>query len=162
MLTKSVSPSGERTIDFVKHYYSNKFLWGDHMLVVFSSSFLCMKSNALKKSTNNRFASRFFAHAPSIIRQIFRIYNVVDRFLRNPLRFFWRVFPISDDKQNTINFSNYSSKSYASVVLNDSEVNFLGEKEDAAFCQFLYCVLFVWVFFFVKVVKFSCLLYFRS
>ena len=38
------------------------------------------------------------------------------------------------EKQNIVNLSSYRSKSYASVVLSYSEVNFLGEGEDAVFC----------------------------
>ena len=46
-------------------------------------------------------------------------------------------------KQGITNFSIYSSTSYASVVLSDSKVALLGEDEDAAFCLFLHCVLFI-------------------
>ena len=46
-------------------------------------------------------------------------------------------------KQSIVNFSCYRSKSYASVVFRASEVPFLGKEEDAAFCPFLYCILFI-------------------
>ena len=42
---------------------------------------MCMESNALKKSTNEIVASRFFAQTPSKIQQIFRIGDVVNQFL---------------------------------------------------------------------------------
>ena len=48
------------------------------------------------------------------------------------------------EKQSIINPSNYRSKSYASLVLGDSEVTFLREGEDAAFCPSLYCILFIY------------------
>ena len=46
--------------------------------------------------------------------------------------------------QSIINFSRYGSKGYTSVVLCNSEVTFLGEKEDAAFCLSFYCVLVIY------------------
>ena len=46
-------------------------------------------------------------------------------------------------KQDIINLSNNSSKSYAFVVLIDSKVTFIGKEEDAAFCLFLFCVFFI-------------------
>ena len=42
-----------------------------------------------------------------------------------------------------MNLSSYSSKSYTSLVLRDSEAAFFGEEQDSAFCLFLYCVLFI-------------------
>ena len=47
------------------------------------------------------------------------------------------------EKQNVEYLCSYKSKSYASVVLNDSEVTFLKEEEDALFRPFLDCVLFM-------------------
>ena len=47
------------------------------------------------------------------------------------------------EKQVILNFSSYSSKSYASVVLWDSEVIVLGVSEEAAFYPFLAYVLSV-------------------
>ena len=41
------------------------------------------------------------------------------------------------EKQSIINLNFYSSKNYASIILSDSEVTFVGEEEDAAFCPFL-------------------------
>ena len=59
--------------------------------------------------------------------------------------FFQRIFLISDfdmvEKQRSINLS--SCRSYVSVVLGDSDVTFLRETGDAAFCPFLYCILFI-------------------
>ena len=45
---------------------------------------------------------------------------------------------------STLNLSCYGSKGYGSDVLGDSEVKFLEEGEDAAFCPFLYCVLVIY------------------
>ena len=47
------------------------------------------------------------------------------------------------EKQSIINFNSYSCMSYASVVLSDSEVTFLGERKDVTFHPFLLCVLFI-------------------
>ena len=47
------------------------------------------------------------------------------------------------EKESIINLSIYSSKSYATVVLSNDEVAFLGEKEDAAFYTFLFCLFFI-------------------
>ena len=47
-------------------------------------------------------------------------------------------------KQSIINLNPYRSKSYASVVFSDSEVTFLTEGGDAAFCPSLYCILFIY------------------
>ena len=51
------------------------------MLVIFVPAFLCIESNNLEKSTNNR---DFFACNLFRIRRIVRICVVVDRFLRKP------------------------------------------------------------------------------
>ena len=53
------------------------------------------------------------------------------------------IFLKSDmiEKQDIKNFSSWRSKSYASVVLCDFEVAFLGEWDDTHFCTFFYCVL---------------------
>ena len=47
------------------------------------------------------------------------------------------------EKQSIINLSSYKCKCYISVVLKDSKATFLWEGEDAAFCPFLFCVLFI-------------------
>ena len=41
------------------------------------------------------------------------------------------------EKQNIVDLSSYSSKSYASVVLSDSKVTFLEERDDEVFRPFL-------------------------
>ena len=46
------------------------------------------------------------------------------------------------EKLSIINLSSYRSKSYASVVLGDSEVTFLRKEEDAAFSPSFYCIFF--------------------
>ena len=48
------------------------------------------------------------------------------------------------EKKSIINLSHNGSKDYALVVLDDSEVTFLGEGKDAAFCPSLYCVLIIY------------------
>ena len=47
-------------------------------------------------------------------------------------------------KQGILNLSSYSCKSYASVVLSDSEIALLREQEDAAFHPFINCVFFLY------------------
>ena len=68
----------------------------------------------------------------SIIRRIVKIYIVV---------YFLDFKQVTIDKQAIINLSSYSSNNYESVVLNDSEVTFLGKGEYGTFCPFLSCVL---------------------
>ena len=48
------------------------------------------------------------------------------------------------EKQSIRNLSRYRSKSYAPVVHGDSEITFLREEEDAAFCRYLCCILFIY------------------
>ena len=43
-----------------------------------------------------------------------------------------------------MNLSRYGSKGYALVVHSNSEVTFLGEREDTAFCPSLYRVLVIY------------------
>ena len=78
-------------------------------------------------------------------------------FLKNFLDF------MSDttEKQVIINLSSFSNNSYAFIVLCDSEVTYLGEGENAAFCLFFICVLYIHSVAKSKchVLKFSCLLY---
>ena len=53
-----------------------------------------MESKALVKSTNNIVACRFFACTPSRLRQIVKICEVVDLFLRKPFWFFLSMLSI--------------------------------------------------------------------
>ena len=46
------------------------------------------------------------------------------------------------EKQSIINLSSFSSKSYVSLVIGDSEIIFVGEGEDSAFCPLVNHVLF--------------------
>ena len=105
----------------------------NHMLVVFAPSFLCVWNQMLRRK------QRFFARTPSKIRRIVRILEVADRFLQKPFRFCPRIFLISE-KQN---IKNLCSKNYASVILSGSRVTFLGERDDAVFCPFFCCILFI-------------------
>ena len=68
-----------------------------------------MESNALKKSTNNSVASNLWVY-----ESIFP--KTVLNFPKNFLEFWLDTIK----KQDIINLSGYSSKSYASVVLNYS------------------------------------------
>ena len=43
--------------------------------------------------------------------------------------------------EGIINLCSYSSKSYISVIISDSEVTFIGEEEDTIFRPFFYYVL---------------------
>ena len=49
------------------------------------------------------------------------------------------------EKFGIINLNNYGSKSYASVVLSDSEVILLWEVEDTAFCLFYFVYTQCWI-----------------
>ena len=57
--------------------------------------YVCMESNAIKKSTKNSVALRFFAQIASIIGWIARNGKDVDQFLQNPFWFFPRIFSTS-------------------------------------------------------------------
>ena len=46
-------------------------------------------------------------------------------------------------KQGIVNLNSYNNKEYASGILKDTGVTLLEEGEDAAFCPFLFCVLFI-------------------
>ena len=48
------------------------------------------------------------------------------------------------EKQSIIKPSRYENKGYASIVVGDSDVIFLGEGEDAAFYPSLYCILIIY------------------
>ena len=48
------------------------------------------------------------------------------------------------EQQRIINLNRYESKGYATVVLGNYGVTFLGEREDSAFCPPLYCVLVIY------------------
>ena len=47
------------------------------------------------------------------------------------------VFWLDTIEKHIINLGSYSSNSYASVVVSDSEVAFLGDKENAVLCLFI-------------------------
>ena len=66
------------------------------------------------------------------------------------------------EKQSIINLCSNSSKNYVYIGLSNSEVPFLLEGEDAVFCLFLYCVLFIDRVAKSKkdIIKFLCLLKF--
>ena len=95
-----------------------------------------MESNALEESTNNSVALRIFARIPSMIRRMIGISDVVGRFLGKPFWFYLRIFLISGRIQLKSR-ELQTLASYASVVIRDSDVVFLGEGEDVAFCPFV-------------------------
>ena len=126
---------------FVKHHCSgNSFfrenICSKYLLHLFP---LWMELNGMEKSTNNRVASRFFIRTLSMLQRIVRISDVVDRFLR---KLDFRLNTI--EKQDTINLSSNSSKSYVFVVLCDFKVTVLVKREHAVFCTLLYWVLFMY------------------
>ena len=108
---------------------------------------LCMESNAQEKSMNSRVVLRSFAGILLMIQWIVQIYEVMEQFFFKSHSDFPKIFlnfrSHMIEKQRSKNFSNYSSKSNVSVVLSDSKIAFLGEREDAAFCPFLNCVSFI-------------------
>ena len=132
---------------FVEYHYSwVSFLGRPNARSIYSIFSLFMESRAMDKSTKKSLVSRFFARSPSIIRRIIKICDVVDQFLWKPFWFFQRFFSIS----NSIPLSSRTlyilagSKCYTSVVLGNSNVNFLLEKKDSTLCQSLYRVLVIY------------------
>ena len=82
-------------VHYLKHYYWVKKYFGvAYVDSIYSIDALFMESNAFEKSTNNDFASRFFVHTPSIIRQIVRIHNVLNQFLWKPFWFLKIIFQL--------------------------------------------------------------------
>ena len=43
-----------------------------------------------------------------------------------------------------VSLSHYGSNGYTTVILDNSDVSFLKEMEDAAFCPSVYCVLIIY------------------
>ena len=124
---KSMSLFGEQTIAFMFMVSIiiaiSVSLGRTYARSIFSIFPLCRESNTLEKSTNKCY-----------------IYSFKD--LMNCLESvkLWINF---SENHGIIDFRNYSSKSYASQALIDSEVTFYREREDAAFSLFLCCVLFI-------------------
>ena len=114
------------------------------MLEVFASSSNSMESHALEKTTNYSVVLSFFAWSPLIIWQIVRIYDVVDWFLWKPFLIFLKNFLNMLEKQSIISLSSCRSKIYASILLGDSDVTFLRERKDVAFCLSLLYFVYIW------------------
>ena len=103
-----------------------------------------MESNALKKSMIHCVTLRFFctySFGDLIDSQNLWSYVLISPktiliFPKNFIDFWFDTV----EKQNIINLSH---ESYASIVLNNSQVAFLGKGEDAAFYLFISCVLFL-------------------
>ena len=90
----------------------------------------------------------------------------MDRFLQKLMNFLKNFLDFRLDrikKHGIISFSSYTSKNYAFELFSDFEVAFNRKRDDAAFCLFLYCVLFIHSIAWSKkyVVRFSCLPYFK-
>ena len=102
---------------------------------------LCMESFVLEISRNSSVASRIFARTPLMILLI-----VINRccwsispkpiliFPKNFLNF--RLHTV--EKQNIINLSSYNSKSQASVILSDFELDFVKECLVWYLCSMVY------------------------
>ena len=85
--------SEQKSFVFVKvSLLLQKSIQVDHMLVAFAPSSLRMESNALEKSMNSCVAQRFFERTLSMIREIVRVCELMDRFLGKLFRFFHRIF----------------------------------------------------------------------
>ena len=115
--------------------------------IICSTFLLCMVSKALEKSTNNSVASKCLAWISSMNRQIFITFDAVDRFppkiiLIFPKDFLSFWFDVIA-KQSIIYLRRDRRRNYTSVVFGDSEVTFLSEGENAAFCSSLYSVLVI-------------------
>ena len=107
---------------------------------------LCMEFNVLEKSANSRVASRFFARTPSMIRWMIKIWGCEAIPLKGVLIFSKNFLDFESDipkKQGIINSSSYISKSYASVALRDSMVDFPEGGKDATFCPYLSWLLWI-------------------
>ena len=135
MLKKFASPSSEWTIAFM-------FLKSIIITVTVGSSicslFLCMKSNVLEKSTNNSVALRFFKQWFNGQSESVKLWIY---FPQKPFWFFLYSRFDMVEKQNMMNLNR--TLSYASVILSNSKVNFLGKGEDTGFYTFHYCILLI-------------------
>ena len=93
---------------------------------------------------NSTVASFFFASNPSAIRLIAIIWEVVGRFVFKADMIFPNNFIdfvlYAIKKKGIMKLSSNSSKYYVSIVLNDSEVTFLGEEKDAIILFIYRCV----------------------
>ena len=101
-----------------------------------------MESNVLEKSTNKSVALRLFAWTPRI-QQIIRICDM-DQFLRKPFWFFLRTFSIAGSmwlsSRTLYVLATMEVKSYTLVI----PMSPLLERENAAFCPSVYCVLVIY------------------
>ena len=132
---------------FVKHHYSYKsFFLKDHMLIVFAPSALCVWNQMPWRNLQTIVLPQDFLH---ILLQWFNENlwscglispKTILIFPKNFLDFSFETV----EKQSIIYLSSYISKWYASVVLSDFKVTFLGEGDDAAFCPFCYFILFIY------------------
>ena len=142
-------------------------VWGHPMLIGLALSFLCEWNQILWRKLRTLvlpwdfFMYSYVVSTNSHILWICGSINLdtVLIFRKNFLDFRLNMI----EKKSIINLSSYSSKSYAPVVRNDSDLSFLEEEKDAAFHSLLYCVLFIHRVALWKkyVIKFPCLSFFR-
>ena len=83
-----------------------------------------------KKSTNNNVVSNFFARTSPMIQWIVRIYWLGIDFSKSHSNFSSEFSRFQIEKTSIINLDSNISKDYASGVLSDSVVIFLGKVLD--------------------------------
>ena len=146
MSKKSVSPSDEWLIAFMflENIIITVIVSLGHMLVVFASSSSCVWNKMPWRNLWTIVLPLHFSPTPSMIWQ--NLWGCGSISLKTVLIFTREFLCFRFDtveKDSIINLSNYNRKSYTSVLPSDSNVNFLGGKEDAPFDPFLYCILFL-------------------
>ena len=124
-----------------------QFLSGDHKLEVFAPSSLCVWNQTPWRNLQTRGSPRYFWYElhqwfAESFESVMWI-NFSENRSDFPKKFhnFWFD---EIEKQSILKPSRYGSKTNASVVLNDSEVTFLREEEDAVLCTSLCCVLVIY------------------
>ena len=146
MSKKLIFSSDEQTLAFV--FIESIIIavavsfWRLYVRIICSFFPLCIKSNILEKSTN-KCSLRF-------LRVLLQWFNEYSDYITLWINFFKNS---SDFSKNTHNLwsdtikkpsililSNNCHNSYATIVLNNYEVAFLGESDGTDFYLFLYCV----------------------
>ena len=115
------------------------------MLTVLAPSLLCVWNWIFWRNLRTVVIPHNFFSYSFVDSMNSKHFKVVDWFVQKPSWFFQRIFCFRSDifeKQRIINLSSYSSKSYASVVLNGYEVTFLEEMKDATFHPFPHCFVY--------------------
>ena len=109
------------------------------MLVVFAKSFLCVWNRMLWENLRTVVLPRDFTRTRSIFRWISVSMSFWNDSFESCSNFSKEFSQWSDmiEKQRIINLSSNCNTNYASKVLSDTDVTFLGEGKDATFCPFL-------------------------